>query len=183
VGGLAWTFGGKPGFLVVVAAEHYKDNTLQARKLRVLAEKESAYLPDLGRYYDELQEQFKGVPWFGDTNNRPAVSYLINLARKSNRSFSLSPARYFDDPKNLDYYCQLIEGLRTRGILHLDEHSTLRGYLMGLSPEELKNPALKYPPIAALGYALAYLYDYEPGGKKSVSDQDLIELDEIWRPV
>ena len=173
VGGLAWPFGEKPGFLVVIAEDFKEDSALNARPLRVLAEREALDLEEMARRYQELLEAFKAAPWIGDPKNTPLMHYF----RARVPGFSLSYAPHYDDPHNLQGYAQLVRTLcaENRKILHIGDHDRIRGNLAALPTGDLKNPAAEFPPLAALGYAVAHLFY-----NKKVRVRTVTEMMEIF---
>jgi hypothetical protein len=160
VGGLAWPFGERPGYLIVVAEDFWEDRTLGARPLNIIAERESPDMDDIVRHYRELSGLLSVGPWVSDPENRGMLRYC----QQKNPQFSLYPAPYFDDPRNLEYYFQLFRTLtkEERKVLHFNNHEMIRGYLNGLPPEEFSKPAKEHPPAAALGYAITYLDQNKP---------------------
>ncbi len=164
VGGLAWPCGERPGYLVVVAEDFWEDRTLGARPFNIIAEREAPGMDDIVRHYQELSALLLVGPWAGDPENRGMLRYC----QQKIPQFSLYPAPYFDDPRNLGYYFQLFRTLtkEERKVLHFNNHEMVRGYLSSLPPEEFNKPAKEHPPAAALGYAITYLDQNKPAKQR-----------------
>jgi hypothetical protein len=173
VGGLAWPFGKEPGFLVVVGEDFVKTPGI-GRSLYVLAEREGPYLDDLIRYWQELRGQYLADPWIGDPSFKGNINFFHTAGERDRQGFTLLEAPYFDDPHGLSSYFQLIRSLlkSTHKVLHFVEGSILPGYLQALPPEEMMKPAPEHPPVAALGYAVAYLFFNSADGRMTPDDVD-----------
>jgi hypothetical protein len=173
VGGLAWPFGEKPGFLVVIGEDFVRAPGV-GRSLYVLGEREGPYLDDLFRFYQEFREKYSADLWVGDPSIKGHIDFFYTAGGRDGQGFTLLEAPFYDDPHGLASYFQRIRPLLkdTQKILHLGERSILRGYLQALTREEMLRPACEHPPVAALGYAVAYLYFNRFDGRMTAEDVD-----------
>ncbi len=167
-GGLAWPTGPKPGFLVVVGEEGRRELQTGQRVLWVLAEQEAGSLADMYRHYRELSEKFLLREWYGDPGNK-AMMHLFRQQTREVQGEKFMPlvvlgAPYRDDPQGLLFYVQTVNELvkSSQKLLFFGENSQLPGNFLTLSPEDLEGKAQDYPPVAALGYAVAALRLYGP---------------------
>jgi hypothetical protein len=168
VGGLAWPFPPRPGFLVVLAEDLRADKQSGLRSLWVIAEKEAEGIMEMHRHCLELSALYQAGPWYGNPANRT----LMNLFNRQNREMTearvkplvLMAAPYHDDPRSLFYYLQTINSLArsSQKVLYFGESSQLPSCLINLALEEMSGPAERQPAIAALGYALTSLRMREP---------------------
>jgi hypothetical protein len=93
----------------------------------------------------------------------------LNLFQQQNRDpylqskVYLSPAPYTRQKPDLAIYVQLIGELAqpARKVLQ-GQGSQVSAYLKGLNPEQMRRPAGQFPPVAALGYAVAEIMLHEP---------------------
>ena len=115
-----------------------------------------------------MSEEFLLRQWYGNTANR-AMMYLFrgqqrNVQGKAQVPLVVLGAPYHDDPQALIFYVQMIQDLvkSSQKLLFFGENSSLPGNFLALSPEELTDKAADYPPVAALGYAVAALRIYGP---------------------
>ena len=171
VGGLAWPYPGKPGFLVVVAENFKEERQSGQRLLWVLAEKEAETIQELRRACRELTDTYLAGPWYGDPSQRAMVRHL-NLPephedRRDSKRLIILSAPYRQDPQALHYYLQLLgELVRTsQKTLFFGPKSRVPGYilnLLNLPPEALAGKLAEQPPIAALGYAASALRLRQP---------------------
>ena len=65
VGGLAWPYGEKPGYAVVVAEALKEDPQLKERPIWVIKEIEDPDILNLLRHCRDLQEPFMVQDWYG----------------------------------------------------------------------------------------------------------------------
>jgi hypothetical protein len=74
----------------------------------------------------------------------------------------------------LEFYVQTIKELLRpeRKLLHFEEESRLLGYMMSITAENMGDPAAKYPPIAALGYAVSALWLWREDGQQTYDRTD-----------
>jgi hypothetical protein len=161
VGAMAWPFAAKQGFAVVIAEDFDEDPNLKARHLWVLQEVEEIDVADLIRRCQDFRETFQAKHWVGNTRNKSMMSVLYHLGKKWDHKerFSFNAAPHADDPQGLGYYLPIIKEQMAinRKVLHFGEGSKLPGYLAEMAPETLNQDPAEYPPIAALGYALAHV--------------------------
>jgi hypothetical protein len=166
VGGLAWPYGEKPGYAVVVAEALKEDPQLKDRPLRVIKEIEESDILNLLGYCQDLQKALKVQNWYGNTGDKAMMAnvYHINRASAERNRFAFKTAPYANEPNGLAFYMPIIKKhiAINRKILHFGEGSKLPGYLAQIGPEDMLTNPLELPPIAALGYALAHLYTRKP---------------------
>ena len=183
-GGLAWPAPPAPGFMVVMAEEGRLELESGQRVLWVLAEQEAQDLAAMYRYYREMSEEFLLRQWYGDTANR-VMMHLFRGQQRQVQGEAQVPlvvlgAPYHDNPQALLFYVQTIQDLvkSSQKLLYLGENSSLPGNFLALSPEELTDKAADYPPVAALGYAVAALRIYGPAPAVAPEYQER----ESWNP-
>jgi hypothetical protein len=152
IGGLAWPHGDKPGFALVLAEDEGQNPAADTAPIRVLAEYQNLLVPELIDRCGIFSSIYEVQAWLGDTTHLP-------MMKLTNDRIQLSKALFADDSKALQFYINLITELTQIGqkILHFGEDSQLRTVLRNLSPDRLGANVAEYPPIAALGYALAAL--------------------------
>ena len=171
VGGLAWPHGGQPGYAVVVAEALKEDPQLKDRPLWVIKEIEESDILNMLRYCRDLQEPFMVQDWHGNTGDKAMMANFHHLNRETGKRdrFSFRSAPYANEPNGLAFYMPIIKKYlaTNRKILHFGQESKLPGYLAQVGLEDmLTNPA-ELPPIAALGYVLAYLERYKPAPSRA----------------
>ena len=166
IGGIAWP-GKNPGFLVVIGEDYEKDQTLQKRHYRILAEYSSLSLNDLVRRGSEFSVNFCAHPFYGDEKERWAMEHM----RKSGFYLNVTAAPFVDDPTAFKGYMHTIRELTHPATksLHFGSESQLPAHLAALTPGDMMSTAKvafdQHPAIAALGYAVSALevYSYDPG--------------------
>lgn len=164
MGGLAWPHGAKPGFAVVIAENLIEDIKLRTRHLTVIKEVETTDVAGLVRTCQDWQAECLMQEWFGNRENKPvwAVYYQMTKDEPYQRRFNLFPASHAGDPQGMGYYMPMIKEYRkTPRTLHFQEGSKLEGYLDQTGAEALSHDPAEFPPIAALGYVLAYFYEHK----------------------
>lgn len=174
VGGLAWPFGGKPGFAVVVGEALQEDPATKARKLRVLAEVEEHDAGNLLRRCQEWRGRYKVGDWLGDTFNQPMMWILRSFNENmEGERLSIRTVTQASDPGGLAYFLHMIkECLRQNWkILEFGPQSKLPGYLGQISREEAGACPAEYPPIAALGFAVVKLLTTSPPEPRKVGSE------------
>jgi hypothetical protein len=165
LGGLAWA-GVNPGFAVVVGEDLGKDEALGVHHFRVLDEVEEARIEDLINRCDMLEIQARDISWtwYTTQSNKPAMEFVYAFwdeqRKKGRQAFSLANAPYVNDPNGFEFCVNVLKKhlVKDRKSLHLGERSNLPGYLMNLPSLDISKARPEdYPPIAALGYAVATL--------------------------
>ena len=168
LGGMAWPYGIKPGFSVVIGEDRYKDRTVNKRHYHLLAEYESTDSMELIKKCFEMQGQYCVSFWYGHTKNEPMMEFVFELnkkRKKDEKGFYLSEAPHLEDPHALEFYVDTIKQrtIGTHKTLHLTEESRLPTYLMELTSDQMsKVRAETFPAIAALGYVISALSIYQP---------------------
>lgn len=170
VGGFTWPEASE-GFLVIAAVDFFEDAELEARHIRVLKETSESDIHTFLKHALELQKRFSPfmgtIKFYGDTTSLSMMERLDQFNRdrrhKGLDPFYLTEAPQLKDPKKLEFYAQLIRKYTQSGrkILHFC-NTSLPSYLKGLWPGEISNNIFDYPPVAALGYALAVLSTWKP---------------------
>jgi hypothetical protein len=172
IGGLA-TPGEKNGFAVIVGEERLPDWLLNKPKLYLLKEFEEQDTGALLRHCSEYS---------GLLNVQRFVSYISeqdqeffrqwNRREKEERRTGLriTPAP-MTESQNITFHINILrENLREdHKVLQLLPESRVKNHILDIPHRDLKTAtADKYPAIAALGYAVAYLtaYPYKPRTKK-----------------
>jgi hypothetical protein len=168
VSGLAWPHGGKPGFVVVIAENLNEDPNLRVRHMTVIKEAETSDVANLVQRCQDWQAECQVQEWFSNTENKPlmAAFYQLTQDQPYQRKFDPSRASHSGDRHGLGYYLPVIkEHLKSnQKILHFGEGSKLPGYLNQMGAEAMSQDPAEYPPIAALGYALSYLFENRSDG-------------------
>jgi len=170
VGAVAWPET-EEGFLMIAAADLFRNAEPEARHIRVLAEANESNIDALLKHAVELQRHFSPfmeiIRFYGDTSSQ-AMMELLDRFNRDRRSrglhpFYLTEAPQLRGPNKLEFYAQLIREytLPGRKTLHFCD-TALPSYLAGLSPEDIKENAFDHPTVAALGYALAVLSTWRP---------------------
>ena len=175
IAALAWPFLHKPAFALVIEVEWDAADPNSQYQAKILEEIEEMSLPDMFRRCRQLQEKYGIELWHGDAMNEPMTSLMV----QSGGVIPLAVAPYIDDPNASSLYLQVIRELtRTdKKVLGFGESSSLPGHLTNL-PKDKAISIAEYPPVAALGYAAAYLYlwlqlEYEK--KPKTGPQKIIE--------
>lgn len=171
-GGFAWP-GTRPGFAVVVGVQN-----IEAPVYRVITDIEEIDVRVLVRGGFALYQQYgmncREIPWqwYGDPDHG-----LNQFARDFNRGrrtprqmFYLTHPLHFGDPDQFGIYCRLILSMlqRQEKRLFLGDCDRLRSYFNVLDSEMVvKGKVEDYPAVAALGYVLSALHQYEPWLRKT----------------
>jgi len=171
IGGIAWP-GKNPGFACVIGEDYKKDETLQKRHYRILAEYESQSPSDLIRRCAEFSANFCARPFYGDEKERWAMEIL----RKSGAGLCIIAAPFIDDPTAFKGYMHTIRELTqpTQKRLHIGSKSMLSAPLTALTPNDTLTTAKaafeQHPAVAALCFAVSALevYSYDPGQQAEV---------------
>jgi len=175
IGGIAWPYGMKSGFSLVIGEDRFEDKTLKKRHYHLLAEAENIDPIDLLKKSFELQGQYLVNFWYGDSKNEPMMEFVFEINKKRDKKikgFYITDAPYLEDPHALEFYVDVIRQrtMGNRKTLHFMEESRLPNYLMELTSEKV--PKVKhqtFPAIAALGYVVSAFNLYQP---ISESDKD-----------
>ena len=164
-GAMAWPALPEPGYLVVLAESWVRDDGLKARPLMILAEQSGATLAELHRGCLELRKRCQVGNWLADMSRRQETALFLkqNREQQLQNDVYLQAAPYTREGAVLGIYAQLILDLVQPGrkVLTFGD-SQLNGYLMARTPEEMREPAVKFPRLAALGYAVAEMVMTEP---------------------
>jgi len=153
--GICWPRGNL-GAVVVVAEAFSIDAGLGERKLRVLAEYENRNPSELIDRCNEHKEFMCIENVYGDTGNRPMMTFL----RNSKANFSLSKAPFVDESAAHEAYLLLIREKisKIKSVLIFGESSAIGAILESINSipagDSFKSD---FPKIAALGYALSAL--------------------------
>lgn len=181
VGGLAWSALPEPGYLVVLAESWVKDDGLKARPLKILAERSAPTLAELHRSCLELRRLCQVGSWLTDLRRKQEVALFLRQNRELQlqTDVCLHPAPYTREGADLGIYAQLIMELVQPGrkVLTFGAESQLNGYLMARNPEEMREPAAKFPQLAALGYAVAELVIHEPVDRRLLQEKPVTTWD------
>jgi hypothetical protein len=157
-GGIAWP-GINPGYGIVLAETKDKDETLNKRTYKILAEYENENPTDLIRRCAEFSKTLCAYPFYGDTDHRP----MLEILQKSNIRLYVTEAPFVDEPSAFKTYVLMIRELTKVGrkALHFGKESKLPALISGLNPQDIPNTSQvayeQYPPIAALGFAVSAL--------------------------
>lgn len=167
IGGIAWPYGIKPGFSVVIGEDRYEDITRKKRHYHLLAEDENTDSMGLLKKCLELQGQYLVNSWYGNTQNEPMMEFAFEINKKRDKGIKglyISDAPHIGDPHAFEFYVDITKQ-RMMGkykSLHLMEESRLPSYLMELKSHQLsKVKAETFPAIASFGYAVSALQIYQ----------------------
>lgn len=179
VGGLGWPWGPEPGYLVVLAEETVRNESLKARKLWVLAERQVASIAELHQGCLELRHLFCADNWLAEVQQREAVQifYQANRELKLATHIYLQAAHYAGEKVAL--IDQLIGQLtqKSRKVLHFGKGSKLSAYLSKMTSEDFNHQVGRFPPLAALGYAVAEMVLREPADPKVLNQKPITTWD------
>jgi len=169
-GGLAWP-GSRPGFCLVMAASEPRKDVIQYHVLEE-AERESVWplLDDAYRMYLKYGHGLKVIPWqfYGDPESGYAEALRkfnekLDKQGKPQIPFLTYPAHYADTNKMAIYARTIHDVTMTPGRLHLHGNDRISKYLELFQQIDMETAKpQEYPAIAALGYALTWLHEYEP---------------------
>jgi len=166
VGALGWPQPGQPGFLVVLGENIISNEALKGRPLEVLAERQDDSLEGLHRGCLELRHLWAADRWLADLHQEAALRIFKQLNRElaEGKRLWLSPAPYSEPGGALLTLYQLLAAVshKNRKLLKFGEGSSLAAAIGALNPEEMRQPASRYPAAAALGYAVAEMVLREP---------------------
>ena len=163
VGGLGWTAGESPGFIVVVGEDYHEDPTLKFRHLRLLAEYEAADTPAIIKRLYDFQNMYLVNPWYGENDNELMMRFVSRFNQAlgpKKKGVYITGAPFVDDVHSLKFYANHLRNLlgMAKKALHFGEHSRLPGRLSALLPDDVQMRKVQdYPAIAALGFAVAGL--------------------------
>jgi hypothetical protein len=180
-GAVGWPWEPRPGFMVVIGERFAFDQGLQGRPLEVLAEREVDSITALHQGGLEMRKLWACDLWLADLGQEEAV----RLFMKMNRNLGLDRQHPLAEPIRLRRapYNQGKDRLQTlfhllgtvqspeRKLLSYGPESKLPGYAMGLDQKDLQKPTVQFPPLAALGYAVAELILREPWSETIRSPQ------------
>jgi hypothetical protein len=166
IGGIAWPYQGKPGYVIVVGEDFIQDESAHARHLRVLKEFESLDVALLVRICQDMQVEYLMDDWYGNLDNRPMVSiyYQLTTNEAAARRFNIFRASHSSDRQALGYYLSVIKEYLRPGkkLLHFGNGSKLPAYLAQVSTDVMGEKADEHAPLAALGYVVAYFFENQP---------------------
>ena len=178
-GGFAWP-GLKPGFAVVVAVlEPERGKGLIFKVLEEVEENDiNALLRGAFDLFQKYGKNCSVIPWqwFGDPEsgfNEFLHRFNKHLEKAEDRHWlCLSYPPHFKEANRFGIYCQTIHLLSPKSVpsdmhdqkrLSLGSCKRLQSYLTQLNHEAVhKGTPQDHPAVAALGYALSALYEYEP---------------------
>jgi hypothetical protein len=170
-GGFAWP-GLKSGFAVVLAVQQLEGKN---HIFKVLAEVEEKNMQNLlDRSFDLFLRYGKNcavIPWqwYGDPESgfKEFLRRFNEQLRKEehDHGFYLTHPPYFKEPNRFALYCRtiysLLQGAEKR--LFFGPCKSLPSYLNQLNDEGIqKGTPEDHPAVAALGYVLSALHQYEP---------------------
>lgn len=158
VGGIAWPYGDRPGYLVVIGVDREIDKELKAHHMHLLDEAEADTISDLIDVSLELQDRYEVQCW--DTGAfEPGIVELVHNRR--DRVPALVPVELPEENLKLSHYYETILKVEKKRLLHLEANSRrLVSYLRALPPDCTHRRVAEYPPLAALGYAVREIYNW-----------------------
>lgn len=162
VGGVAWPFSDKPGFMVVVGEDSQEDMDHQTRHLRVLGEWREhmglsfVELRPMLACMAELRREMCARPWHGEVGPWGRVIAEFNAAQACLRQPTVS---VYPPPGEVDF--SFHAGLVRRRVMHektLHIGQGVLGAKLGLLSADLSGEKhAEHPEAAALFYAVAGL--------------------------
>lgn len=174
IGALGWPWEPKPGFMVVIGERNVLDQGLKGRPLEVLAEREVQSIADLHRGCRELRKQWACDTWLANLEQKEALRLFrklnqeivgkLNQENVGPEPIRLAAAPYSQGDGQMQTLFQMLGMVQSpeRKLLSYGSGSKLPGYGMGLDARDLQQPAIKFPQLAALGYAVAEMILREP---------------------
>lgn len=156
IDGFAWPLGEKPGAIITLAESAERDHSLQHSPHHswLVGEFYSQDLEELYRRCLKLRDELCVEKIVGDPS-----SSIYRLWVKCGDNF---PRIYISEPPDLEiidlnYISQLIrKRVSLQKTLHFGEGSSLPGHLAMLRDDDTEKRSPEFfPPVAALGYALA----------------------------
>ena len=151
----------KPGFVVIIAEDYYKDPTTQCQHMHALAEAEESDTERLFKLCLDLRARFS-VEWvIGNMDNESMMEllYQFNNGLDGARPLNIYPASFPDD---LSFHVHTIKSVSRSNnrMLHLGECSALKERLSIITPEAVsEGKAINHPAVMALGYCISYIKD------------------------
>jgi hypothetical protein len=159
IGGIAWPYSPKSGYVIVLAEAAHKDREIDAFRINIIAEKEKEGLMELYQAALELQVSCSVNGWVGNTDNKAAIRYFskLNEDRGFKNPVTVYSAMYAQDNPKLSVYQPLILelGKPNRVILFFGDNPIIKREILTITTDDALKPAEQFPPIAALGYVVA----------------------------
>ena len=182
-GAIAWP-GYKPGYALVVAVANTKSDPVP---FRLLAEVEEKNTEALLRAAFDLYEQYGanckqvGWIWYGDPDNG-LIQFLLKINNeqrkmKETEHFLAYPPHY-EEANRFEIYAHIIGLLLRQKRLDLGNCDRVKAYLQNLNEADIHATTAEYfPAVAALGYVITALYEYEPWKSYIEEDVDLVSYE------
>jgi hypothetical protein len=178
VGGVAWPFGDRAGFLVAIA-ETLPPKPNHKPHFYVLGAHEDFNVSNLLNACIAFKSKFFIRQFYGDTNNEPFMDNYFKLKI----SFPLTSAPFIDDPNALNSYIAQIRECTATGKKRLHfSGSSLGTRLLEIPADKIRRAtkAQDFPIVAALGGALSALitlkHDPDEQYKVDLLNEELSEL-------
>jgi len=154
MGGIGWP-GQRPGFVVVVGMEKFPKIGTNNYNIHVLDEAEDVDLKALFKHADRFMTKYNFEDFFCRYDR--AFTNLADEFSLHRKPFFYSAP--FSENGDISYHIRTLKGLLDKGdkSLHLSKTSNLPGHLQEISLFGDTMPDLKYPAVAALGYAVTGL--------------------------
>ena len=181
VGAVGWPWEPPPGYLVVIGEIYALDRALHGRPLEVLAEREAHSIAAIHQGCLEMRKFWACDVWLADLDQEEAVRLFKQMNRQPGLSetISLRRAPFSQGEDRIQILFQLLGTVQSqeRKLLSYGPESKLPGYAMGLNPKDLQKPAIQFPALAALGYAVAELIIREPWSDADPAPKVVTEWD------
>ena len=165
VGGIAWP-GEKSGFGVVVGIERFPAVGTKTYHHYLLSETEDNDIDKLISSCSKLAEYYEITYFFGRRDDS-SINYLSiwnqDAKKRDVSEFDVTSNQYSDNGL-IGYNINVLKNrlCAENKTLHLLNESKLKGYLLDIPPNMVSTATdTQFPAIAALGYAVAALTEYE----------------------
>jgi len=185
--GFSWP-AAKPGYIVVLSEDKYRDARSDLHNINVVADFEQHGMDLFVEKLHEVAELYSVTDLYGDPENKVGREFLAvfndRLSRQGRRGSWISSPPMQGERAQFEYGVQTILRLlrASRKTLFLGETSRLPAALMELQPQDVSRASPQdYPAVAALAYgvtALTYWPFREDPGRtpvKAITEYDLFD--------
>ena len=166
IGGLAWPAGDNPAFAVIVGEDLYPRLGDKVRHCYLLSEVEESDLERLFERCVYLLEHLRSagtkVEAFFGREHHSNMRFLDLWCRDKRKELPFFYAPNSDDGL-IGYHIDILRKRARNMTLHLFEGCKLRSYIEEVGRNEVtKATDSEYPAVAALGYAVTRLTEFDP---------------------
>lgn len=188
--GFSWP-AAKPGYIVVLAEDKYRDARSDNYSINVAAESEQHGMDLFVEKLHEVAELYCVTDLYGDPENKVGREFLAvfndKLSRQGRRGVYISRAPMQGERAQFEYGVQTILRLLRSGrkVLFLGDQSRLPGYLMELQPQDIsKADPQDFPAVAALAYGVTAITYWpiregqDQAPQRAIMDYDVFNSDQ-----